>query len=109
MNGDAAELARLRALSPNAELWTEAGGPLVYMPDLTVQSGGAKHKVDALLCPRPRDGYLTRLFFSVPLGGGRAWTPYAIMAGNWFAFSWQGISADQPWLDILASHLEAAK
>lgn len=105
----AGQLARLRALCPEAELWNEAGSPLVFLPQLRVESAGAVHTVDALLCPRARDGYETRLFFSKQLPRQRNWSRHALMTRPWFAFSWQGIAANQPWLDILGSHLEAVK
>ena len=43
----ASQLARLRALCPEAELWNEAGSPLVFLPQLRVESAGAVHTVDA--------------------------------------------------------------
>lgn len=103
------ELARLRRLCPEAEQWDEQGGSLVYLPGLRVESAGAIRTVDVLLCPRERDGYQTRLFFSEQLPVSRNWSPYTLMARTWYACSWQGVPADQPWLDILASHLEAVK
>ena len=102
-------LARLRTLSAGAELWSEPSGTLVYLPGLQVLSGGKTHVVDALLCPRARDGYFTRLFFSEPLPVARNWTAYSILARPWHAISWQGVPAEQSWLDILACHLEAVK
>lgn len=109
MTDQTAELARLRRLNSGAEIWNEPGGPLVYLPGLRVLSAGKTHVVDALLCPRTRDGYMTRLFFSAPLPVARNWTAYSILARSWQAISWQGIQADQPWLDILVCHLEAVK
>lgn len=108
MTGHSDEIARLRTLCSGATLWDEAGEPLVFLPDLKVESAGAVHTVDALLCPRMRDGYETRLYYSRQLPAPRAWSTHAVMAGSWSTFSWQGISASQPWLDILASHLGAA-
>ena len=102
------EIARLRTVCPGAALWDEAGEPLVFLPDLKVDSAGTVHTVDALLCPRMRDGYDTRLYYSRQLPVPRDWSAHAVMAGSWYTFSWQGIPASQPWLDILASHLDAA-
>lgn len=103
------ELARLRVLCPGAELWEEAGGPLVYLPGLAIQSGGAKYIVDALLSPRPRDGYDNKLYFASRLPVARNWSVYGIMAKSWHSFSWRGNASGQSWLDILAGLLEAAK
>lgn len=109
MTGPAAELARLRALCPGAEIVDEAGGPLVLLPDLKVESAGAVHTVDVLLCPRDKDGYETRIYYSRQLPVVRNWAVHSLLTRPWHAFSWQGISAGQPWIDILAAHLEAAK
>ena len=67
MNIYAVELDRLKALCPGAELWDEGGAPLVFLPDMKVEASGAVHLVDLLLCPRARDSYETRLFFSAQL------------------------------------------
>jgi hypothetical protein len=103
------EFAALRKLSPGAELWQEGGQPLVFLPRLKVLSGVSTIEVDGLLCPRARDSYLTRLFFSKQLPVTRNWTAYTIMARSWHAISWQGVPADVAWLEILAMHLEAVK
>lgn len=72
---------------------------------MKVESANAVHVVDVLLCPRARDNYQTRLFFSMRLPVERNWQSFSLMTRTWYAVSWQGISADQPWLDILGSHL----
>lgn len=109
MSSDAAQFAALRKLCPKAELWDEGGQPLVFISGLPVTSGGAVHVVDVLLCPRERDSYQSRLFFSQQLPVARNWSCFSIKAGSWFAFSWQGVPADLTWGEILASHLEAVK
>ncbi len=109
MNYEAAQLARLRGVCPGAEVWTDGSQPLVYMPGLRVESSGGVHIVDALLCPKGRDGYETRLFFSQRLPVDRNWQTAVISARTWYAASWSGIAAGQPWLDILGSHLETMK
>lgn len=101
------ELDRLRGLCPRAELWDEAGLPLVYLPDMRI--GDDQGPIDLLLCPRTRDGYDTRLFFSRQLSVERNWSAYVILTGNWYTFSWNGIASSQPWLDILGAHLGAAR
>lgn len=108
MTDVAVELARLKKLCAGAELWSE-GGHLVFLPDLKLESGGAKHKLDALLSPGPRDGYDNRLYFSARLPVPRNWSAYALKARSWHAFSWRGVQSGQPWLTILLEHLEAAK
>ncbi|HTN14473.1 MAG TPA: hypothetical protein VL094_06675 [Sphingomonadaceae bacterium] len=109
MTDQAAEVARLRALCPGAELLQDGNSPVVFLPSLKVWSGGVQHTVDALLSPRGHHTYETRLFFSVRLPPGLNWQMYTLLARTWHAVSWRGISAAQPWLDILASHLEVVK
>jgi len=106
---EAEQLGRLRALCPGAELWDEAGAPFVFLPDLKVESAGTIYTIDALLCPRARDNYESRLYFSTQLPVVRNWAAHNVMARTWWAFSWQGIGSGQPWIDILAGHLEAVK
>lgn len=109
MTEPADPMAGLRALCPAADLWHEGEQPLVFMPGISVESGGTKHQVDLLLCPRARDSYETRLFFSRQLPVNRNWSSFNIMTRTWHAFSWSGIPANDDWLEILATHLEAVK
>lgn len=102
-------VAALRKLCPSAELWQEGEQPLVFLPGLAVVSGRQTIQVDTLLCPRERDGYLTRLYFSKQLPVARNWVVTTIKARTWYAISWQGVPADVTWLEILAMHLEAVK
>jgi hypothetical protein len=106
----AAELATLRALCPGAELWTEAGQSVPYLPDLTIAKNGAgSRKVDALLWPYDRDNYPTRLFLSemIPWSIGGQWTQSVVQGRSWHACSWGPVPANQPWIEILANHLRA--
>lgn len=106
MNDANVELAKLRSLCKDAELWEENGMPLVFLPDLKVHSDGAPHLVDGLLCPRDRDSYSTRLFLSKPFPGkGNNWNAFNIKGLTWHACSWQGVPSTLPWLEILANHL----
>lgn len=109
MTDRSAQLARLQTLCRGAELWDDATGPVVHLPEIKVESGGSLHTVDALLWPAGRDGYDTRLFFSAKLPVNRNWQVYNVLTKTWHAISWNGISGNQPWLDILAGHLEAVK
>lgn len=108
MTDGAAELIKLRSLCPAAELWDEGGQPLVFLPGLKVESGGAFHVVDGLLCPRARDGYPTRMFFSRSFAGngmGQNWNVFNIKSRPWHACSWKDVPAALPWLEIVANHL----
>lgn len=111
MTDHAVEMARLRALCPGAELLSDGGAPVVFLPGLKVWSAGRLHTVDALLRPLGYNGYDTRLFFSaqLPCSTTRNWQVSNLLARTWHAVSWRGIGQTQPWLDILAGHLEVVK
>ena len=101
-----AQMANMRSLCKDAELWEEGEKPLVFLPGLKVHSGGEIHAVDGLLCPRERDGYETRLFLSQAFQGKvGTWTAFNIKGRTWYSCSWQGVPATLPWLEILANHL----
>lgn len=109
MTDAAAEMSRLRALCPGAELWSNGNLPAVFLPGLKVASAGSLHRVDGLLSPKGDNSYETRLFFSKRLPPPLNWQLFSLFARTWHAVSWRGISPAQPWLDILGSHLEVVK
>lgn len=71
----------------------EAGLPYFLISGLHLPDGCAPQVTDALLCPMPRDGYASRLFFSDHITGPRAlnWNAQniRILERNWYAFSLQ--------------------
>ena len=87
MNYEAAQVARLRAVCPGAELWDEGGVPLVLLPDMKVESVGLTKIVDALLCPRGWDGYDTKLFFATNPAKPLNWQAHVIKTRTWHAAS----------------------
>ena len=105
-----AELVSLRALCPEAELWTEGGRPVVFLPGLQIsKEGQGRRTVDALLWPHERDGYPTRLFLSETISWsvGGQWSHCVVQGRQWHACSWGPIPANQPWIAIVANHLRA--
>lgn len=110
---DAAQVATLHALYPGAERWEVFERTFVYIPGLVVQTTTGPMKVDALLSPHsvPQyGGYPTRLFVNCRLPDSekaKNWQPHQVLGEQWWAVSWQGVSSDQPWQQILAAHLHA--
>ena len=104
-----AQLAQLQELSPEAELWTEDGQPVAFLPAVRFAAGGSRIVRDLLLWPRERDGYATRLFVSEPVnaGKGQNWKAFSLFGRTWHACSWQGVPGTLPWIEILANHLRA--
>jgi hypothetical protein len=77
---------------------TEGGFDFFLLPQLALPDGCAPERVDALLCPMPRDGYTSRLFFSekpssrpTPNWNGQM----RLLERTWHAFSWR-INAPAP-------------
>jgi hypothetical protein len=104
------ELIKLRRIYKQAEPWDECGQPLVYLPNVTVESGGVKHELNTLLCPRARDGYPTRVFLSKPFPNkGQNWKVFNIKGLTWHACSFSEVPASLPWIEILANHLRVLR
>src|SRR4051812_32613346 len=93
MNAPSDQIEELRALAPGVAVCE--GGAVTYflLPGLQLPAGCSPQKVDALLCPTPRDGYESRLFFSqlVASSSARNWhvTNTRIVDRQWSAFSWK--------------------
>ncbi len=88
---------------------SEGGVMLFHMEELRLPAGCTPASCDALLCPVPRDGYPSRLYFSALVGGRytRNWNVSNARIGekNWFAFSWR-VDLVQPTLaELLLAHL----
>jgi hypothetical protein len=109
-------LDSLKAVCPGATLHTEAGVRYVYLPTLKVQVGNDTRQLDALLCVCAHSGYPTRLFLEQQLperqmiGAHPAnWTQHVILGRSWYSWSWTGVSADLPAVQMLLAHLKALK
>lgn len=64
--------------------------------------------MQALMCPAARDGYATRLFLEDQISNrGQNWKTHTIRGRSWWAFSWNDVPANLPWLEIFANHLRA--
>jgi len=82
---------------------------LFYLESLRLPTGCSPASCDALLCPVPKDGYPSRLYFSTQVNSPytRNWNVSNARIGekNWFAFSWK-VDLIQPTLtDLLLAHL----
>jgi hypothetical protein len=109
-------LDALKAVCPGATLYTEANYRYVFLPKLKVQVGNDTRELDALLCLCAHSGYPTRLFLEQQLADRQMigphpanWTHHAILGRSWYSWSWTGVSADLPAVQILLAHLKALK
>jgi hypothetical protein len=101
-------LEELRLLCPEAKVMSEAGLDYVLLPGLKLSTGTETLVVDGLLCPQPRDGYMTRLFLSQQIHGkGNNWKPHQILDKTWYTPSWNNVSSDLRLAQMLVEHLRA--
>lgn len=103
------ELKRVYSDIATAE---EGGRAYIRINKLSLPRGCSPQVVTALLCPVPRDGYESRLFFSQAIqhkGKGTNWNAkgVCILGENWWAFSWKIGSANQTLISKVLGHLEA--
>ena len=95
---------------------TEGGQEFVFLPRLFIPIGEASLQRDALLCPSAHTNYPTRLFLSEAIaerptirGSAANWTVHTILGRTWHTWSWTGVSADLPLLQVLLSHMAALR
>ena len=86
----------------------EGGIDFLYLEELRLPAGCAPAICDALLCPVAKDGYPSRLYFSVQVNGqfARNWNgSVRIGEKNWYAFSWKVDLASPTLAQLLIAHL----
>ena len=104
------QLEPMGSVCTRAQVMNEGGLELIFLEQLKIRIGGAVVIVDALLCPGPHSGYRTRLFLSQPFPQKAGnWTVHQLLARTWHTWSWQGVPADQPLLQMLMCHLDALR
>jgi hypothetical protein len=83
----------------------EEGYDFILLPKLILLQDVS---VDGLLCPQPREGYLSRLFFSkqLPLKEVKPWGQFYIMDKSWYAVSWQPPTSLRL-IQMVGNHLKA--
>src|SRR5208337_2625947 len=88
---------------------TEDGVTYLYLEGLRLPTRCQPVECDALLCPEPKDGYPSRLYFSSQIQGAytRNWnvSNARIVERNWFAFSWRVDTANPTLTQLLIAHL----
>lgn len=86
------DIAELKLISPDLSFAQEGGSQFILIKGLLLPSGCNPQRVDALLCPNPREGYNSRLYFSEKISGcpDRNWNGnLRVLEKNWCAISWQ--------------------
>jgi hypothetical protein len=98
MTNELDELVELVCLFPGAKRCEEGGAVFYYIPILPLPIGCIPAQTEALLCPTPRDGYPSRLYFAQQVQGPVKlnWnTTCRILERTWYAFSWSGVPGGQ--------------
>lgn len=107
MTSEADELAALIKIVPHARLETEAGSSVVLLPQMRMRTPDGVETFDAVLCPRGHSGYVTRLLLDrrIASRSNLNWQEVTALGRQWHTWSWANVSADQPWVKILAEHM----
>jgi hypothetical protein len=86
------QIDELKAIAPSVSLSTEGNFSYLLIENLTLPDGCVPSVTDVLLCPMPREGYQSRIFYPSIISGcpTRNWNAsnVRILSRNWFAFSW---------------------
>tara|TARA_B100001971_G_scaffold162689_1_gene153000 strand:+ start:3487 stop:3828 length:342 start_codon:yes stop_codon:yes gene_type:complete len=106
------QIAELKALVTEVSTATEGGFTYFYLPKLRLPTGCISEHADALLCPMPRDGYESRMYFSEivkPQGLNWHQKDIRILDRSWFAFSWKTNRSDIRLAQMVMEYLRAFK
>jgi hypothetical protein len=103
------QIEELKRYCEKLSSFSEAGTTFFYMEGLRLPAGCTPDICDALLCPMPRRGYPSMLYFSTQIQSAytRNWNVLNERIGekNWFAFSWK-VDLTSPTLQqLLIAHL----
>lgn len=103
------QIDELKRIAPNLCLAEEGGLPYILIQQYELPSGCQPAVVDLLLCPKPRDGYESRLFFPQIITGipARNWNGrLRALERNWCAMSWK-VPGGLRLAETLLIHLKA--
>ncbi|MDA3925252.1 MAG: hypothetical protein PF904_11205 [Kiritimatiellae bacterium] len=106
------QLNQLKGAFGNIATAEEGGRTYIRIDQLPLPAGCSPQHVTALLCPSPRDGYESRLFFCQQIqhaGKGTNWNAngVCILGEKWWAASWKINPANKTLMSKLMGHLEA--
>lgn len=116
MGSPADQFRELLEIVPSASEHSEGGFLYVLLPALSLPPGCEPCQIDALLCPMPRDGYNSRLYFAerVRPASSRSGTPLnwngsvRILERNWHTHSWR-TQGNLRLAQMLTTHLAALR
>lgn len=105
------QITALKAVCPSVEYFEEGKLPFVLLRDYPLPPGVTPTKCDLILCPRERDGYPSRLWFSTQVSARTKpnWNGNTrLLERNWHAYSWKA-DGSFTLVELLAIHLKALR
>lgn len=110
MNFPIEQINELKRIVPFLCYAEEGGYPYFLLKDVELPACCNPGKVDVLLCPKPKDGYESRLFFPQVISGpSRNWNGQVrVLERNWHAFSW-AVPGNLRLAEIFLIHLKALR
>ena len=113
MNIPQEQIEELKRTFGNVQYGEEGGFIFFLILSLLLPEGCEPKMVDVLLCPVPRDGYPSRLFFSeaIKTPTPRNWNTQnvRILERNWWAFSWKLEHTDLRLIQLVSAHLRGLR
>jgi hypothetical protein len=107
------QIEELRLLCPEASRCEEGGSVFFLLPAVALPPACEPAITDLLLCPTPRDGYPSRLFFAeaVKSSTSQNWhvNGVRIIERNWHAFSWRVTRPGLRLAQLVSAHLRALR
>jgi hypothetical protein len=106
------QIEELKSLSSEVKPGQEGGTTFFLMPSVKMPDGCEPAVTDLLLCPSPRDGYNSRLFFAerVRSKNNPNWRdPVRILERNWQVYSWRLNRTDLRLAQLVTAHLRALR
>jgi len=107
------ELAELKQLCPGVSRCVDGGTAYFLLPGLQLPEGCTPVVADALLCPTPRDGYNSRLFFDRVVSSRQALNWHMqnvrIAERNWNVYSWKLNRPGLRLAQMIGEHLRALR
>ena len=106
MNFPQDQIDELKKVTSSISITVEGGYTYLLLEKLKLPDGCTPTEVDALLCPTPHTGYLSRLFFAEKITNINWTTNIRVLERNWFAISWQTDSLNLQLLEQVMIHLK---
>ena len=104
------QVAELKQFFSNIQAAQEGGITYLKLPGAVLPTGCTPATMDLLLCPSPRDGYESRLYFAARVQGRGAalnWNGNTrVLEQNWVAYSWK-VQGGLRLAQMVLAHLQA--